>query len=138
MAGPVFTGLARLRAVGTSCLPSPSVLGGEGPGVRGSGTQTVSDPSPPPLSPHEYMEGEGLHRAAPKETPMRTLAALLFGLVLATSASAHFVFIVHDLIGEYRVIFSDTLKPDENVPIEKVATTKAFLREMGGKVMPLE
>lgn len=66
---------------------------------------------------------------------MRT-TALLIGLALTTTASAHFVFLI-DGVGDVRIIFSDALAPDDAVPIEKVARTKAFAR-VGGKATPLE
>jgi uncharacterized GH25 family protein len=68
---------------------------------------------------------------------MRTLAALSFALVLATGASAHFVFIVPVPLHTVRFVFSDSLNPDENVPIEKISKTKAFLRVAGEKPIPL-
>jgi uncharacterized GH25 family protein len=69
---------------------------------------------------------------------MRTLAALLFGLVLATSASAHFVFINVRDITWVQIYFSDTLQPDKDVPITKIAKTKAFVCLQGGKATPVE
>src|SRR5436190_14768717 len=54
---------------------------------------------------------------------------LLTLLTMATTASAHFVFIVPDKDGSAaKVVFSDDLSPDENVPITKIAATKLTLR----------
>jgi hypothetical protein len=52
-------------------------------------------------------------------------------LVLATAgaAGAHFVFIVPDKGGSSaKVVFSDDLSADENVPVTKIAATKLTLR----------
>src|SRR3954453_19851468 len=63
----------------------------------------------------------------------RTLACLL-ALALGTTAGAHFVFIVPDKDGSAaRVVFSDDLSPDENVPVSKIAGTKLTLRAGDGK-----
>jgi uncharacterized GH25 family protein len=65
---------------------------------------------------------------------VRLCVCCLLGLGLATSAGAHFVFVVPDKDGSTaRVVFSDSLEPDENVPISKIAATKLTLRSADGK-----
>ncbi|MCX7666636.1 MAG: DUF4198 domain-containing protein [Gemmataceae bacterium] len=54
------------------------------------------------------------------------LAALTF-LITVGSSSAHFVFLVPDGAGKAKAVFSDELKPDPKVPIEKAANTKLYL-----------
>src|SRR5688500_14593447 len=57
------------------------------------------------------------------------LAAVLLLAGTALPAPAHFVWIVPtDAAGNAQVIFSDTLEPDDNVPITKIAATHLFLR----------
>jgi len=71
---------------------------------------------------------------------MRKILGLVVSTAIlsASSVSAHFVFIVPDTGGNARIIFSDTLKPDENVAIEKIDNTKLSLRDADGKDQPLE
>ena len=66
---------------------------------------------------------------------MRPFTLCVPGLLLAAAvASAHFVFVVPDKDGKSAtVVFSDSLKPDENVPIEKVAGLKLTVRDAAGK-----
>jgi uncharacterized GH25 family protein len=60
---------------------------------------------------------------------MRRLLACLVALALSTTAGAHFVFIVPEKDGSSaKVVFSDDLSPDENVPVTKIASTKLTLR----------
>jgi uncharacterized GH25 family protein len=61
-------------------------------------------------------------------------------LLLATAVSqAHFPFIVPEADGaSAKVIFSDTLEPDPDVNIEKLASTKLFVRDASGKDLPLD
>lgn len=69
----------------------------------------------------------------------RTFGALVVGLFAAAGAHAHFPFVVPDAKGESaKVVFSDALEPDTNVPIEKIANTKLTLRDAAGKEAPLE
>jgi uncharacterized GH25 family protein len=69
----------------------------------------------------------------------RTFGALVVGLLAVAIAQAHFPFIVPEADGgAAKVIFSDDLVPDTNVNVEKLANTKLFLRDSGGKDMPLE
>ena len=65
----------------------------------------------------------------------RMFGAVVVGLLMVTVAEAHFVFIVPDSSGTTaKVIFSDNLKPDERVNIEKIAATK--LRVIAGTEKP--
>jgi uncharacterized GH25 family protein len=69
---------------------------------------------------------------------MRTLGAAVVGLLAAAAAQAHFAYIVPDADGaKAKVVFSDTLEPDTNVKIEKIANTKLTLRDAAGKDSPL-
>lgn len=45
-------------------------------------------------------------------------------LALASAASAHFPFLVPDGPAKGKAIFSDNLKPDKDVPIDRIANTK--------------
>jgi len=55
-------------------------------------------------------------------------------LAAGSMARAHFPFIVPDEKGtSAKVVFSDTLDPDTNVNIEKLANTKLMTRDAGGK-----
>ena len=58
----------------------------------------------------------------------RSLGALALALALSATAAAHFVFIVPESAGKARVVFSDSLEPDENVPIAKISATTLHLR----------
>jgi uncharacterized GH25 family protein len=67
------------------------------------------------------------------------LAATVAAIMLPMIAQAHFPFIVPEADGTAaKVVFSDTLAPDNQVMIEKLAATKMFLRDSGGKDSPLE
>ena len=69
----------------------------------------------------------------------RLIGSLAVGLIAAAMAQAHFPFIVPDADGgSAKVVFSDTLAPDTEVNIEKLAGTKLFLRGADGKDSPLE
>ena len=69
----------------------------------------------------------------------RMIGAVAVGLFAAAVAHGHFPFVVPDAKGESaKVVFSDTLDPDENVNIEKIANTKLTLRDAAGKDAPLE
>lgn len=67
----------------------------------------------------------------------RSLGALALILTLSATAGAHFVFIVPESVGKARVVFSDSLQPDENVPITKIGATKLHVRNADGKSSPL-
>jgi uncharacterized GH25 family protein len=65
--------------------------------------------------------------------------AALIVLAAASFSPAHFPFIVPDDKGaNAKVVFSDTLEPDTNVNIEKIANTKLTLRDAGGKESPAD
>jgi len=69
----------------------------------------------------------------------RVFAAALFALLAVSAADGHFVFILPEGKGETaKVVFSDELKADTAVNIEKIAETKLTLRDSGGKDTPLE
>lgn len=63
----------------------------------------------------------------------RFASALVCLLALTAATQAHFVFIIPDGTQQVRVIFSDTLEPDENVPIERIKDLKLFALDAGGK-----
>ena len=64
----------------------------------------------------------------------RLFVCCLLALTLAASAGAHFVFVVPDKDGSSaKVVFSDSLEPDENVPITKISATKLTVRSADGK-----
>lgn len=68
----------------------------------------------------------------------RFLAGTMLSLMLTAALQAHFVFVVpHSGGTKAKVVFSDSLDPDENVPIDKVSTLKLFLRGSGSKDVPL-
>jgi uncharacterized GH25 family protein len=70
---------------------------------------------------------------------MRYLLAALLAAALATAAAAHFVYVVPAKDGTtVQVVFSDSLDPDENVAIEKVAALKLTARAADGKDVPVE
>ena len=69
----------------------------------------------------------------------RMIGAVAVGLFAVGAASGHFPFVVPGDKGESaRVVFSDSLEPDTNVNIEKIANTKLTLRDASGKESPLE
>ncbi len=69
----------------------------------------------------------------------RCIGALLVGILATAIAQAHFPFIVPEPDGTAaKIVFSDTLKPDPDVNIEKLASTKLFIRNAGGKDAPLD
>ena len=69
----------------------------------------------------------------------RMIGAAVVGLVVVAVAQAHFPFVVPDAKGESaRVVFSDSLEPDADVNVEKIANTKLTLRDAAGKESPLE
>jgi uncharacterized GH25 family protein len=66
---------------------------------------------------------------------MKRLIAVLILTFSAASARAHFIWLlpVDDRNAEeVRMVFSDTLAPDDNVPITKIAQTKLFGRAPNG------
>jgi uncharacterized GH25 family protein len=64
---------------------------------------------------------------------IRSLAALGLLLALSASAVAHFVFVVPESADKARVVFSDSLEPDEKIPVAKLAHTKLMARAANGK-----
>lgn len=69
----------------------------------------------------------------------RCIGCLIAVLFAAALAQAHFPFIVPDAEGTTaKVVFSDSLAPDTDVAIEKIAGTKMFIRDSSGKDLPLE
>lgn len=70
----------------------------------------------------------------------RILGTLITGLLAVGVAHAHFPFILPDETGSSaKVVFSDALAPDSAVKIDKIDSTKLFVREAGGKKnVPLE
>ena len=69
----------------------------------------------------------------------RMIGAAAVGLFAVAVAHGHFPFVVPDAKGESaKVVFSDTLEPDADVNIEKIANTKLTLRDAAGKESPLE
>lgn len=72
---------------------------------------------------------------------MKRCMMCLLVLALATAAApGHFIWIVPDGSDstKAKVVFSDSLAPDEAVPIEKIAATKLMVRDAAGKVAPLD
>jgi hypothetical protein len=72
---------------------------------------------------------------------MARISGTLVAFLLAVGvAHAHFPFILPDETGAAaKVVFSDALAPDAAVKIDKIDSTKLFLRESGGtKNLPLE
>src|SRR5262245_11544268 len=60
------------------------------------------------------------------------LATVLFALIAATAAPAHFVFLIPVDATKGKAVFSDTLKPDDKgVPVERIAGTKLTLIDGG-------
>jgi len=69
----------------------------------------------------------------------RTFGAAATLLLAGAVAQAHFPFIVPEADGSaVKVVFSDDLTPDTNVNVEKLAGTKLFVRDAGGKDAPLD
>jgi hypothetical protein len=71
----------------------------------------------------------------------RGCSALLLLLAAALPAQAHFIWILPGPPGDgkasARVVFSDSLAPDSNVPVTKIAKTELFQRSVDGKAAPL-
>jgi hypothetical protein len=70
----------------------------------------------------------------------RCLSALIVLAVVALPVRAHFLWIVPDqtVAGKpvtAKAIFSDSLEPDANVPIAKIAQTKLYFRTVDGKTV---
>ena len=68
----------------------------------------------------------------------RFLLSLLASAVAVATGFAHFVYLVPAKDGKaVTVVFSDDLAPDENVPVEKIASLKLTAR-VAGKDTPVE
>ena len=70
----------------------------------------------------------------------RCMMSLLLFALAVVPARAHFIWIVPDGTDGTRakVIFSDSLEPDEGVPVEKVAATKLHVRDNDGRVAAID
>jgi len=70
----------------------------------------------------------------------RRLLAAAFALVAASAAGAHHIWIVPENAAKpnARVIFSDTLMPDEAALLQKIGHAKLWLRDHTGKDAPLQ
>ncbi len=70
---------------------------------------------------------------------MKRFFASAIVLVIASTASAHFAYIVRTGDGaKIQVIFSDTLEPDTKVSIDKIAATTLFAVNATGMQTPLK
>jgi hypothetical protein len=67
---------------------------------------------------------------------MKKLLAFLAFAALAIPAQAHFIWLVPQKDGTVQMVFSDSLDPDANVPISKVAHTTIAARSAGNKLTP--
>jgi hypothetical protein len=56
---------------------------------------------------------------------MRLVVAVAF--VTASAVSAHFPFLIPDGPSKGKAVFSDNLKPDKDVPVDRIANTKLVL-----------
>ncbi|VTS00273.1 DUF4198 domain-containing protein [Tuwongella immobilis] len=65
------------------------------------------------------------------------IAALLGVLLLTAPLMGHFVYIVPASNESVKVIFSDSMEPDTNVSIEKIAASKVMIAQ-AGKLKPAE
>src|SRR5215207_3853016 len=82
----------------------------------------------------------GTPRPPTRRDPMkRCLTGLLLLGLACAPAGAHFIWIVPHGAGDSKakVVFSENLEPDEAVAVEKIASTKLFVRDGGGKVAAL-
>lgn len=65
---------------------------------------------------------------------MKRLLALIVGLAAATTAAAHFAYILPSADrSKIQVVFSDFLAPDTNASIDKIAATTLFTVDANGK-----
>jgi hypothetical protein len=70
---------------------------------------------------------------------MKRFLAAMVSFAIATTASAHFAYIVRSADGaKIQVIFSDTLEPDKNVAIDKIAATTLFTVNANGAQLPFK
>src|SRR5260370_11207217 len=77
---------------------------------------------------------------ATRSRPMRATLSRCVLLAIAGSAPAHFIWLVpQEDKGTALMIFSDTLEPDANVAIKKIAHTKLFARSgVKGEALPVK
>jgi uncharacterized GH25 family protein len=69
----------------------------------------------------------------------RIVLTLALALGCVTAATAHFVFVVPEADGKgVKVVFSDSLAPDEAVDIGKIARTTLTARDAAGKSTPVK
>jgi hypothetical protein len=61
----------------------------------------------------------------------RFVTAALLGLAWPLAVSAHFPFLVPDGESKGKAVFSDSLKPDKDVPIDRIANTKLVVLAAG-------
>ena len=63
---------------------------------------------------------------------MKRLCSLILVLALTPASQAHFIWILPDTSakkgGKVRLVFSDTIRPDENVDVKKIAATEVFIK----------
>lgn len=70
---------------------------------------------------------------------MKRFLASAVVLVLATTASAHFAYILPSADrSKVQVVFSDLLEPDTKVSIDKIAATTLYSVDANGKHLPLK
>ena len=58
---------------------------------------------------------------------MPRLLAVIVSLLTAAAASAHFPFLVPDGPSKGKAVFSDNLKPDKDVPVDRIAKAKLLV-----------
>ena len=63
---------------------------------------------------------------------MKRILALFTVLALAVPAQAHFIWLAPQKNGSVQMVFSDSLEPDANVPITKIAQAQVFARDAKG------
>jgi hypothetical protein len=62
---------------------------------------------------------------------IRHCLAIALIVTTVSAASAHFPFLVPDGESKGRAVFSDTLKPDKDVPVDRIANTKLVVLSDG-------
>ncbi len=66
---------------------------------------------------------------------LRLASVLACLLAFTTGLQAHFVFIVPQGNNQVQVVFSDSLEPDENVPIDRIKDLKLYALDVAGKTV---
>jgi len=70
---------------------------------------------------------------------MKRILAFAIGMIVTTTASAHFVYILPSADrAKIQVVFSDFLEPDTKVSIDKIAATTLVTIDQNGKQSPLK